>query len=114
MPRTRDGRSHQSNASVSLEEQKRTALNASYVLQPGDKWPEEEEGEASATLSTAVVTLTATASTTAASSALASASSSSSPTAFTESHNEGLSPGAIAGIAIGKMIFKPSWFGGDS
>lgn len=83
------------NASVSLEVQKQYAANSSFMLLPGEDWPNEAD--------TPFTTSTSAAPT--GSSTTGSSAGSSSTSEATESHSHGLSTGAIAGIAIG--IFHP-------
>jgi hypothetical protein len=88
------------NASVSLEVQKEFAANSSFMLLPGEDWP--DEAETPFTTTTTSATSSATASSTSTGSAAGSGSEA------TESHSHGLSTGAIAGIAIGNFYSLPS------
>ncbi|OQV11044.1 hypothetical protein CLAIMM_14949, partial [Cladophialophora immunda] len=88
------------NATQSIQVQKQYAANSSFMLEPGESWPPEEDPFA--TTSTSTSTATATYTTTFTTSTL-----SPTPTATTatpvasESSHSSLSSGAIAGIAIG-------------
>ncbi|KIW69273.1 hypothetical protein PV04_05156 [Phialophora macrospora] len=94
------------NASVSLEIQKEYAANSSFMLLPGEPWPDESNPYETTSTSTATAiyttSLTATWSPTP---TTASTSVSAPPATATsepsESHSSKLSTGAIAGIAIG-------------
>lgn len=88
------------NASVSLEIQKQFASNSSFMLLPGQPWP--NEAESPFTSSTTSATSSATASSTSTGSAAGSTSGAD------ENHSHGLSTGAIAGIAIGNFFPLPS------
>ncbi|KAK5377822.1 hypothetical protein LTS03_004697 [Exophiala xenobiotica] len=80
------------NATTSLQQQKDLASQSKFMLLPGQPWP--EEGENPFTTTTSVAPTSSPTSTPAATSSAAAASTSS-------SHHSSLSPGAIAGIAIG-------------
>lgn len=92
------------NASVSLEVQKQYAANSSFTLLPGEDWPDEQDPFATTSTSTVVYYTTSTPSVSWSSTvAPTTTSSESSATAVpSESHHTTLSPGAIAGIAIGE------------
>lgn len=80
------------NASVSLDVQKEYAANSSFMLLPGEDWPDEAETPFTTSSTTSAPT---------ASSTTGSSAGSTSTSGATESHGHGLSTGAIAGIAIG-------------
>jgi len=80
------------NATTSLENQKELAKESSFMLLPGQPWPDESEDPFTTTTSSPTST-----STPSATSSVAAASS----TSTTQSSHSGLSGGAIAGIAIG-------------
>ena len=82
------------NSSVSLDVQKEYAKNSSFMLLPGEDWPDEADTPFTTTSSTSSATSTG------------SASGASSTAKATESHSHGLSSGAIAGIAIGNIFFS--------
>ena len=82
------------NATTSLEKQKEAAHDSSFMLLPGEKWPDEAtDPMASDSASSATSTSDAASSTSSDDSDTSSSSSSS-----------GLSTGAIAGIAVGGTI----------
>ncbi|OAP58447.1 hypothetical protein AYL99_07537 [Fonsecaea erecta] len=88
------------NASQSLQVQKQYAANSSFMLEPGESWPAEEDPFA--TTSTSTSTATATYTTTFTTSTVSPTPTSATPTAVaSESGHSTLSTGAIAGIAIG-------------
>jgi hypothetical protein len=80
------------NATTSLQQQKDLASQSNFMLLPGQPWP--EEGENPFTTTASVAPTSSPTSAPAATSSAAAASTSS-------SHHSSLSPGAIAGIAIG-------------
>lgn len=82
------------NATTSLQNQKQLAKDSTFMLTPGESWPDEQEDPFTTTTSSP--TTTPTASSTTAPAAGASTSESAST-----SHHSSLSTGAIAGIAIG-------------
>ncbi len=91
------------NASVSIEVQKEYAGNSSFMLLPGQNWP-DEGGSATTSTSTAILTTSVT-STATPTSATAGPATTTATAAPTESHNKSsLSAGAIAGIAIGELM----------
>lgn len=83
------------NATTSLQHQKDLASQSSFMLLPGEPWPDEETDPFTTTTTSAAATSSATSPAGASSSAATSAGA-------TSSHgHSGLSSGAIAGIAIG-------------
>lgn len=78
------------NANTSLEYQKQLAEQSKFSLLPGEDWPDEASIPSGVTTSSSSATATSTTSIAAATSA-----------ASTSSSHAALSPGAIAGIAIG-------------
>ncbi|KIY03033.1 uncharacterized protein Z520_01499 [Fonsecaea multimorphosa CBS 102226] len=91
------------NATQSIQVQKQYAANSSFMLEPGQSWPAEEDPFA--TTSTSTSTATATYTTTFTTSTLSptpTPTTSATPTAVASgSGHSTLSSGAIAGIAIG-------------
>ncbi|RVX75231.1 hypothetical protein B0A52_00583 [Exophiala mesophila] len=81
------------NASVSLEVQKQFAANSSFMLLPGEPFPDEAD--------TPFPTSSSTSSETASSTGTSSGASETSSPPAAASSSSGLSSGAIAGIAIG-------------
>lgn len=84
------------NASVSLEVQKQFAKNSSFMLLPGESWPDESETPFTTTSSAPTGSSTST------------GAAAGSTSGATESHGHPLSTGAIAGIAIGNLYSIPS------
>ena len=87
------------NASVSLEVQKEYAENSTIMLLPGQDWPNEGPADPFTTTSTAVTTSTSTLSTSTMPTTSVAATVTAEPSS---SGHSSLSPGAIAGIAIGR------------
>ncbi|EON69259.1 hypothetical protein W97_08419 [Coniosporium apollinis CBS 100218] len=83
------------NKSVSLETQKSLALQAAYVMNPGDPFPPE------ASSSIASLTTSPTSTSTLPSSTAATASTTPTPAPAEEEEDDDLSTGAIVGIALG-------------
>jgi hypothetical protein len=80
------------NASTSLVTQKQLAGESTFMLLPGEPWPEEDENPFSTSAPSSSATSTPTAT---------NAPAETTSSAPESSGHHGLSPGAIAGIAIG-------------
>ncbi len=90
------------NASVSVEIQQEYAANSSFMLLPGQPWPDESDPLATTSTSTATAVITTSLASTVTPTPTPTAVA---PTATAEpavSHKSTLSAGPIAGIAIGK------------
>lgn len=91
------------NSSVSLQVQKEYAANSSFMLLPGQDWPNEQDpfSTTSTSTSTAVLTTTVTSTFSPSPTLMSSSSVSTATAAPIVYHSTTLSEGAIAGIAIG-------------
>ncbi|KIW75170.1 hypothetical protein Z517_11942 [Fonsecaea pedrosoi CBS 271.37] len=89
------------NSSTSIQAQKQYAADSSFMLLPGENWPDEEDPFATTSTSTATATATSTVTTSTASSTSASTAGATTTPAASGSGHSGLSTGAIAGIAVG-------------
>jgi len=85
------------NATQTLAYQKQLAFKATFMLQPGDSWPSEEEGP-SPSSAPSVSSDSATTSSTSAPSAAATTAA-----ATTKHHSSSFSSGAIAGVVVGSV-----------
>ena len=88
------------NASVSLGVQKQYAANSTIMLLPGEDWPDEGPANPFTTTTTATATTTSTSSP---SSTNVPPTTTATPEPSSSGHKS-LSAGAIAGIAIGKLL----------
>lgn len=88
------------NASVSIEIQEQNAANSSFMLLPGQNWP--DEGDPAPT-STSTTTSSSTSTTTSTSATVGPATTTAAAEPVEHHHESALSGGAIAGIAIGEL-----------